>query len=491
MPTATGLVEYRSEGRLLVIGRAEQINDWLPDAPQGLRIRCLLTETPEQEPPGVAFDISEPQAIQVSGWLGAFEVVHAAGRRETDLVLDLCEPPRLAMPLPPPGYLAPGDDPRAIADALATLAGLTGRFDKPQFFQYKPNLCAHGASELPGCTRCLDACPAEAIISIGDKIEVKPPLCQGGGVCATVCPTGAISYQYPPLGDTLDRCRRMLRAWRDAGGTAPLLLLHGSEQQPALADPGVLPVALEELASAGIEVWLGALCFGARAVALDTDGAPPGTLRDAVQAQVDVANAILEGLGFPAAVHWSHQPGAAMPPIQPATFGSTGGKREALFAAIDHLVATASARPASIALPAAAPMGRVRVDTGGCTLCLSCVSVCPAKALSDGGGEPALRFYEGNCVQCGLCATACPEQVITLEPRLLTDGAERKAARTLHREPPFHCVRCDKPFATRSVIDRMLGKLAGHSMFQDEASRQRLKMCGDCRVLDMMEKDDA
>jgi hypothetical protein len=30
----------------------------------------------------------------------------------------------------------------------------------------------------------------------------------------------------------------------------------------------------------------------------------------------------------------------------------------------------------------------------------------------------------------------------------------------------------------------MLGKLAGHSMFQGEAL-ERLKMCGDCRVIDI------
>jgi hypothetical protein len=30
----------------------------------------------------------------------------------------------------------------------------------------------------------------------------------------------------------------------------------------------------------------------------------------------------------------------------------------------------------------------------------------------------------------------------------------------------------------------MLGKLAGHSMFQG-AALERLKMCGDCRVIDL------
>jgi hypothetical protein len=33
-------------------------------------------------------------------------------------------------------------------------------------------------------------------------------------------------------------------------------------------------------------------------------------------------------------------------------------------------------------------------------------------------------------------------------------------------------------------IETMLGRLAGHSMFQGPAL-ERLKMCGDCRVVDM------
>jgi hypothetical protein len=35
------------------------------------------------------------------------------------------------------------------------------------------------------------------------------------------------------------------------------------------------------------------------------------------------------------------------------------------------------------------------------------------------------------------------------------------------------------------MVDNMLGKLAGHSMFAGGV--RRLQMCGDCRVVDMME----
>ena len=34
------------------------------------------------------------------------------------------------------------------------------------------------------------------------------------------------------------------------------------------------------------------------------------------------------------------------------------------------------------------------------------------------------------------------------------------------------------------AIESMIGKLAGHSMFQGAAA-ERLKMCGDCRVIDI------
>ncbi len=37
------------------------------------------------------------------------------------------------------------------------------------------------------------------------------------------------------------------------------------------------------------------------------------------------------------------------------------------------------------------------------------------------------------------------------------------------------------------MIDNMLGKLSGHSMFAGPAQQRRLQMCADCRVIDMME----
>jgi ferredoxin len=117
---------------------------------------------------------------------------------------------------------------------------------------------------------------------------------------------------------------------------------------------------------------------------------------------------------------------------------------------------------------------------------MGCVSVCPAGALADGSDTPKLDFIEWNCVQCGLCERACPENAITLEARLLVDSETRLMKRNLNEEEPFGCITCGKPFATKSMIDKISEKLASHRMFQGDAL-DRLKMCEDCRVKSMFE----
>jgi ferredoxin len=135
-------------------------------------------------------------------------------------------------------------------------------------------------------------------------------------------------------------------------------------------------------------------------------------------------------------------------------------------------------------LPAAgSPFGAIIVNAQSCTLCLSCVSACPAGALQDNPELPQLRLIEKNCVQCGLCVTTCPEDAISLQPRLLLTP-ERKQSRVLNESQPYGCVRCGKPFGTLKAIESMIGKLAGHAMFQGAAA-ERLKMCADCRVIDL------
>jgi ferredoxin len=95
-----------------------------------------------------------------------------------------------------------------------------------------------------------------------------------------------------------------------------------------------------------------------------------------------------------------------------------------------------------------------------------------------------LRCTESACVQCGICAATCPEDAITLVAQIDFPAWEAPR-RTLKEEQPFHCTVCEKPFGTRSSIERVQERLAGHWMFSGAEGEQRrtvLTMCEDCRV---------
>ena len=191
-----------------------------------------------------------------------------------------------------------------------------------------------------------------------------------------------------------------------------------------------------------------------------------------------LAEPILAGLGFGsgrAATIETDDPFAlgetlramhtADPAPRPATFQPAGGKRDVLRQSLRELHLAAPQPVDVVPLPQGAPFGAVEIDVEGCTLCLACVSACPTGALLDDPERPMLRFAEDACVQCGLCQATCPEKVITLVPQL-DFRAATAPTRVLKQEEPFHCIRCDKPFGTRSTIERVAAKLEGkHWMY--------------------------
>jgi ferredoxin len=491
----TGVVTYQSTGRLLVTGSKSAVETAMAAlaGQAGLSLTALVADDTGERP-------------VLSGWLGRFELQGSGTETQTyDMVLDLGAQPLLDSELLPPGYFAPGADAGALQAALAELPGLTGEFEKPQYFHYDAAICAHGRSGMTACSRCIDTCPTGAITSLGERIEVNANLCQGAGSCATACPTGAIGYSYPRLSDTLQRLRLLLQAYRDAGGTDAVLLFHDAaagrdtvQRLAANLPERLIPVEVEELGSVGMDGWLAALAYGAAGVCLLVPPSLPASVLREVERQLQIAGRILEGMGYPdPALQLRHEqdlgPDMALPGTagrRPAGFAALDEKRSVIRLAVDHLHAEAPAPHPLVTLPAGAPFGEILLDASRCTLCMACVSQCPAHALDSGGESPQLAFIEANCVQCGLCCRTCPEDAIAASPRYLYDQRQRAARRVLHEAEPFLCVSCGKPFATRQVIDKVISKMKGHAMFKGDAL-ERLKMCEDCRVKAMFADEDA
>ncbi len=496
-------VEYRSQGLVAVIGGPEAM-EFAPRLCEPLRPRVVLTNGAEE--PGVPVIPVGGRSLRIDGYMGAFKIrlgeagSPASETLPVDLILDLTPVPLLGMPVKPPGYLCSGTDETSLAAALEQLSSLIGTFEKPRFFEYDPSVCAHGRSGQIACNRCIDSCPAEAIVGLAERVEVDPYLCQGGGVCASVCPTGAIRYTFPRAADTLSRVRIMLRAYLQAGGEQPVIIFVSSQDVGSLAPlpANWLLVAVEELASVGLEVWLSSLAYGACRVLMVDGGSMPDRVGQALELQFETVRAILGGLGYSgdaialrSVATLTAEEQSVMPPIQPAGYYALADKRQTAYLAIDYLHGQTGRAKAMVNLPAGAPFGSAEVKAAACTLCLACVGVCPGKALQDGYDRPELRFIEANCVQCGLCTRTCPEDAISISPRLLFEPQERTKPRILHQDEPFCCPSCGKPFATRSVISKMLDKLKQHPMFQTERARRRLTLCDDCRVVDIVQDSEA
>lgn len=403
------------------------------------------------------------------------------------------------------------DDPVRLATVTAEAGEMIGAFEKPIYIDYNADLCAHSRNSLTGCSRCLDVCPAGAIISAGDTVAIDPAICGGCGYCGAVCPSGAAQTNLPAADSFGQQIANLIDHYLEAGGKTPRLLLADASHGAGMIDmiarfgPGLpadmLPMTMHSTGRVGHDMLVGAIAQGYGQVIILTN---PNKADETPQIarQVEMARALMTGVGaddesrfvlideidpdLVAARLRASRPGDK---VKPAPFSPLGSPRGITRLAMRGLAGAQKIEPTAIPLPEGAPYGRVEIDTENCTICLSCVGACPAGALQDNPDAPQLLFREDACLQCGICVATCPEKVISLVPQFnLADSAMN--AELVIEDAPFHCTGCGKPFGSSRSIERVIDKLSGHSMFSGENQIETLKMCEDCRVEAMFDKDD-
>ena len=588
---AVPVVNYESQGRLLILGPGAQAIPWAEKLQTSLDVSVLCTQ-PGELPLARDYPVYSGVVSKLDGYLGKFTVTWEAQNpidleactrcgacleacpenaidlsfqidlskckahrscvtacasigaisfdreerertSEFDLVLDLRQNPAMRMSQTPQGYFAPGSDPLEQALIMSQLLEMVGEFEKPKYFAYNDKLCAHGRNGKVGCSACIDVCSTGAISSLFKNgqgtVEVNPNLCMGCGACSTVCPSGAMRYNYPSVSHQGKELKTIASVFNAEAAKlnldiTPSLLLHNLKAGTQLIDslgrsahvlpkqfeglPAfVVPYGIEHIASTGLELWLGALSYGFAEVILLLSGDEDPAYRDALINQVKLANSILNAYGFEDRIQLLmtdsqndlspvskamgnlRQRGSLKPICSPASFGLSNQKRETLEAVLEHLQKQAKTRlpEAGAPLPKNSLLGGLKINRDACTLCMSCVGSCPEGALLDNVDEPILSFIEKQCVQCGICVQTCPENALGLDPRLQS-VEQRKQKQTLNETQAFHCISCGKPFGTAKMVDLMLAKLGAHSAFSG-AAMDRLKMCGDCRVVDMVKKE--
>lgn len=509
-PSAGPVVRYNSRGVLLVIGDRSDAIAAARRLPPSLRVVIITADrsTDETEPPGV--NVIQGRVVAVSGFLGRFRVMAAGpdGPLDVgpfsanadgcfDIVLDLSPSPLISTEVFPPGYHAPRGSEARLEHALAELPHQVGEVTKPRFVTYRPEICAHARKGIVGCSACLNACPAGAIVPAGDTVSVDLFRCLGCGTCTAVCPSGALTYAYAPWEEITARVASLLAEHRGSTSSAPVIMFHQANGKAGLADAAslstpqgtVLPVAVPSLAAVGLDTWLAALADGAAAVATVIPDDAPSSVRRILTDQADVACQILTALGEDKErcrlVAADDEENSLIEPALPRTTNAnaltSGDRRAALFLAVEALAATAPSQRDSIALPAGAAYGQIVVDGAVCTLCLSCVDACPFEALATGEDGATLEFVEASCVQCGLCRATCPEAAIELVPRLLLSHDARWRRRRLHHGEMARCLECGAPFMPRALLEAAFNHVAGRSGSADKAM-QNLGVCPQCRA---------
>lgn len=515
-----------SDGHCVVAGAGQAALDVAVMLNKSLSVSLFLSDGQDVIlPTSLDFPIYKGRIRQASGSFGAFEITvsdyaallpsskaeleFTASRESAKINCSVIFDMRNGSPLfthheSRDGYLRPdANSPSAVMQAVLKASDMIGEFEKPIYVGYDADICTHSRSQKVGCSKCIDNCPAGAITPDGDNVSIDLDICGGCGNCAAHCPTGAVSYQYPERSGLISEIQTLARFFTLAKGTDACLLLHNVSQGTELINvmarfgkglpAAVVPLALQSTSGVGHETMMAALAAGFSRVIILAD---PHRRDDfgVVEKEVELAQSIITALGFEDAhieLLYENDPDlieeklwglGRLKPITQKEFMAIGTKREMARTVIGALAEASKTGVEIIALPDSAPYGKVNLNLEACTLCLACVSACPADALRDNPDKPELRFIEAACVQCGICHATCPENAISLEAQLNLLPAAIQPI-TLKEEEPFECIGCGKPFAARSTIERISKQLAGsHRMFDTPDSAKLLQMCDTCRL---------
>jgi ferredoxin len=406
-----------------------------------------------------------------------------------------------------------------VERAATDVSDLTGEFLKPQAVLYDTDICAGGAAQHEACGRCIPACPYNLVSRDPEnplRIRVDHLACEGCGACVAACPTGALRYSDPGALNVANTIAGMLSTAHGTGGEPQLVVFHCSERgkraieapedAPQSYTAQALPVEVPCLRYTSPANILAAFRMGAAGVALLGCAECPHGERELLQRNLATTRGILGAFGLgedrlqliavpaqetgSALAALDQMAGQLHPsPIHfPGRHFHAKEPRDALAEAVETFITQLGTEPGTVAIGPDQTFAMAEVRADGCTLCRSCVNVCPTHAFRFDETNQALTFRHISCIDCGLCEQACPESVITLTKTLQLNRAALEDV-TRVQDVMVACTKCGKPFINRKALEAVEAKLAKVPSLTGVFAGDRkalLRMCPDCRAIAAM-----
>ncbi len=330
---------------------------------------------------------------------------------------------------------------------LGQIADIVSRFETRALVTH-PRQCVRVRHRKAQCTRCADHCPTHAI-TWGESLQVDVDKCNDCGLCAAVCPTGALEAARPTNAELSQRIETL------AKGTARITFAC---PRVTGGDAGGV-VRVNCLGRLDASVLVDAAANGVQHIELvegECAACPMRTGREVAALAVAEANALLEAFGHAARATFVDKPPAGGATARQPSAEAVS--RRAFFSQLVHgtrqaaavttetiLAANAAAEQAPVKrgeLPTRVPAaktqlvaslrrlgqpvsngairtalwGNVRVEDDKCTGCQMCAFFCPAGALVkiEQDGKRGLAFKNAACTNCRMCAGICYQQAIVV-----------------------------------------------------------------------------
>lgn len=344
--------------------------------------------------------------------------------------------------------------------------------------EFRDSRCTRFRFRYSECSRCLDACPHEAIALADDGARLDTARCQNCALCVTACHTGAwAAAAFKPI----DLLRQAIKLPAFAIACAPGGDVAGADAVvPCLGD--IDAAMLAYLSKRRISVTLkgsahcGQCAHGARGatqLALNLEAA--GLLRIAGDGEqwaetllatdeADAAPSKKPAAGFAAGrrqlfrrlvgrgvdeVARAGEAPVARPVVADKAIraGAYAGteQRELLQIVCERK----DDKPFTVGWHEALPLMQLYLKPG-CTNCEACFRACPTGAIQivENPGDWSLTFQADRCVACEVCLEVCQPRVLDTEAAF--DARPEKPARVLHALGKQRCARCDRFFVSPS-----------------------------------------